>query len=131
MGSASPTGSSVGQLESELVSGTTSHAEVGTSGTGLGDGTVLTNHEGNTSLPGPINESVCHEPIHPEPLVEHESDVDEQETIIHLPDLQMTQCFIDALRVASLNDSGMCHEDIINLRNPGPVQDLKDLLPLL
>ena len=48
-----------------------------------------------------------------------------------LPDLQMTQAFIDTLRAAVLEGSGMKQEDIDNLRRPEPVESLDDLSPLL
>ncbi|KAH8980909.1 hypothetical protein EDB83DRAFT_2189619, partial [Lactarius deliciosus] len=48
-----------------------------------------------------------------------------------LPDLQTTQQFVDMLRVAVLEDSGMCPQDINNLRNPGQEPELADPSPLL
>ena len=43
----------------------------------------------------------------------------------------MTQAFIDTLRAAVLEGSGMKQEDIDNLRRPEPVESLDDLSPLL
>ncbi|KAI9439605.1 hypothetical protein H4582DRAFT_1780599, partial [Lactarius indigo] len=48
-----------------------------------------------------------------------------------LPDLQMTQEFIDMLCIAVLEDSGMCPQEIDSLRNPGREPDLADPSPLL
>jgi len=72
-----------------------------------------------------------HQRIYPEPLVEQESNAEEQHPVIHLPELQTTQHFIDALKGASLDTSGMRHDDLISLHNPGLVMDLKDPSPLL
>ncbi len=68
------------------------------------------------------------ERIQPDPLDRSE---DGDGTPIHLPDLQTTQQFIDMLRVAVLEDSGMCPEDIENIRNPGHQPELADPSPLL
>ena len=68
--------------------------------------------------------------IQPDPLVQ-EGDDEVSSSIIHLPDLQTTQQFVDALGLASLETSGMQEEDIDGLRDPGPVLDLKDPSPLL
>ena len=68
--------------------------------------------------------------IQPEPL-EREPEDEEPGAVIHLPDLQTTQRFVDALKTASLEDSGMQPEDIDSLRDPGPVLDLEDPSPLL
>jgi hypothetical protein len=48
-----------------------------------------------------------------------------------LPNLCTTQRYIDALRLATLGDSGMEQEDIENLQRPGPVDNLDDPSPLL
>jgi hypothetical protein len=50
---------------------------------------------------------------------------------IHLPELQTTQDFIETLRVAVMEDTGMSEEDILDLRNPGPVDNFVDPSPLL
>jgi hypothetical protein len=63
--------------------------------------------------------------------IEHCDDLEETVTVIHLPDLQTMQKFIEVLCVAVLDDSGMDTEDIENLRNPGPALDLLDPLPFL
>ena len=70
------------------------------------------------------------EHIKPDPL-EQEPTEDDPCAIIWLPNLQTTQGFIEALRLASLKKSGMQPEDIENLRDPGPVLDLEDPSPLL
>ena len=70
--------------------------------------------------------------IQPDPLeAEQEPDGEEPGVVIHLLDLQTTQCFVDTLRMASLENSGMQPEDIDNLRDPGPVLDLEDPSSLL
>ena len=51
--------------------------------------------------------------------------------VIPLPKLQATQSFVDALKVASLENSGMQQDDIDSIRDPGPVLDLEDPSPLL
>ncbi|KAH8978595.1 hypothetical protein EDB86DRAFT_2757020, partial [Lactarius hatsudake] len=48
-----------------------------------------------------------------------------------LPDLQTTQHFIDALRTAVLEDTGMELDDIEQLRSPEPEHVLEDPSPLL
>ncbi|KAF8268599.1 hypothetical protein EI94DRAFT_1800233 [Lactarius quietus] len=68
--------------------------------------------------------------IQPDPLVQ-EPDNEDPGGTIHLPKLEMTQCFIDTLKGMSLEDSGMQHDNIEIIQNPGPVLDLADLLPLL
>jgi hypothetical protein len=50
---------------------------------------------------------------------------------ILLPKLQTTQKFIDLLRMASLNNSGMDSEALETLHNPQPTIDLLDPLPIL
>jgi hypothetical protein len=56
---------------------------------------------------------------------------DECTTTVHLPDLRTAQQFINMLKSAVLEDTGMKAEDINDLRNPGPNQDLVDPSPLL
>lgn len=68
--------------------------------------------------------------IEPDPL-EQESTDDNPGTTIQLPNLQITQRFVDALRVACLENSRMQPEDINSLRDPGLVLDLEDPSPLL
>lgn len=68
--------------------------------------------------------------IEPDPL-EQEPTKDNPGSVIQLPNLQSTQGFVDALRVASLEKSGMWSETIESLRDPGPVSDLEDPSPLL
>jgi hypothetical protein len=63
-------------------------------------------------------------------LVER-NDNDNETSIIHLPDLQTTQRFIDSLHTAVLDGTGMDPEDLENLCNPGPALDLLDPSPLL
>jgi hypothetical protein len=70
------------------------------------------------------------EPIQPDDLRQEPADDDPGETI-HLPSLQTTQGFIDVLRMASLENSGMQPDDTDSLRDPGPVLDLEEPLPLL
>ena len=77
-----------------------------------------------------IRQSGPHVSFEPDPLKQDPTDEDPS-TTIHLPNLQTTQDFVDALRSASLEKSGMQLEDIDCLRDPGPVLDIKDLLPLL
>jgi hypothetical protein len=48
-----------------------------------------------------------------------------------LPNLQTTQGYINTLRAAVLEGSGMEQEDIDNLRRPEPVESLDDPSPLL
>jgi hypothetical protein len=74
--------------------------------------------------------SAPREQIKPEPL-ERAEDGEDIATTIHLPDLQTTQQFVDLLRIAVLEDSGMSIEDIENLRNPGQEPALVDPSPLL
>ena len=50
---------------------------------------------------------------------------------IELPQLQIAQQYIDLLRSASLDSSGMQAEDILDLRNPGQEYTLVDPSPLL
>ena len=70
--------------------------------------------------------------IQPDPLFERPEDVDEGDNpVIHIPNLQTTQHFIDSLRVAKLEHSGMCREDIEILRNPVEESELVDPSPLL
>ncbi len=71
------------------------------------------------------------EDIQPDPIEAHGFDVGSDPTPIHLPNLQTTQSFIDALRTAALEDSGMEPEDIEQLRSPEPECDLEDPSPLL
>ncbi|KAF8264363.1 hypothetical protein EI94DRAFT_1593606, partial [Lactarius quietus] len=68
------------------------------------------------------------EDITPEPL---EVDGEDAVAFIHLPKLRTTQEFIDMLRVASLDDTGMNTEDLYTLRNPEPTLELVDPSPLL
>ncbi|KAH9002126.1 hypothetical protein EDB86DRAFT_2800981, partial [Lactarius hatsudake] len=68
------------------------------------------------------------ERIQPDPLDRSE---DGHDAPIHLPALQTTEQFINMLRVAVLEDSGMCPEDIGSLRNPGKEPELADPSPLL
>ena len=70
------------------------------------------------------------EHIEADPL-EQEPTEDDPSAIIWLPNLQTTQGFIEALRLASLKKWGMQLEDIENLRDPGLVLDLEDPSPLL
>ncbi|KAH9033865.1 hypothetical protein EDB84DRAFT_1561601 [Lactarius hengduanensis] len=64
--------------------------------------------------------------IQPEPLHVEEEDAEEDHTnVIHLPDLQTTQRFIQLLGAATLENSAMLPEDIESLRDPGPV-DLEE-----
>lgn len=70
------------------------------------------------------------EPIQPDPLVQEPTD-DGPGEVIHLPKLETTQRFLDALRNSSIEDSGMLPDDIESLRNPSPVLDLADPSPLL
>jgi len=67
------------------------------------------------------------ERIQPEPLEQDEDNAN----VIHLPDLQTTQRFIQLLGAATLEKSGMQHEDIESLRDPGPVVDFEEPSPLL
>ena len=53
--------------------------------------------------------------------LEQEPTKDDPCAIIWLPILQTTQGFVEALRLVSLEKSGMQPEDIENLRDPGPV----------
>ena len=48
-----------------------------------------------------------------------------------LPELQTTQDYIEALRIAVLKDSGMDHKDINCLQRPELVDSLDDPSPLL
>ena len=59
--------------------------------------------------------------------------VDDEDTVssIRLPKLQTTQKFIDLLRTASLDDTGMDPEDIETIRNPEPTIDLVNPSPML
>ena len=68
--------------------------------------------------------------IQPDPLEQEPTD-DDTGAVIHLPSLQTTQGFLDALGTASLEKSGMEPDDIEALRDPSPVFDLKDPSPLL
>jgi hypothetical protein len=70
------------------------------------------------------------EHIQPEDLRQEPTNNDPGE-VIHLPSLQTTQGFIDALRTASLENSGLHPDNIDNLQDPGPVLDLGDPSPLL
>ena len=63
--------------------------------------------------------------------MEQEPTDDDPGSAIRLPSLQTTQGFINALKVASLETSGLLAEDIESLRDPGPVLDLEDPSPLL
>ncbi len=71
------------------------------------------------------------EDIQPDPIEAHGFDIGSDPMPIHLPDLQTMQSFIDALRTAALEDSGMELEDIEQLRSLEPECDLEDLSPLL
>ena len=71
-----------------------------------------------------------HNSIEPDPL-EQEPTEDDPGATIWLPNLQTTQRFVDALRMASLENSGMQLEDIDSLWDPGLVLDLEDPSPLL
>src|ERR1700761_1512222 len=51
--------------------------------------------------------------------------------LIELPQLQIAQLYIDLLRSASLDSSGMLSDDIQDLRNPGQEHTLDDPSPLL
>ena len=51
--------------------------------------------------------------------------------VIPLLNLQATQGFINTLKVASLENSGMQQDDIDSIHDPSPVLDLEDLSPLL
>ena len=68
------------------------------------------------------------EDIIPDPL---ERDSDDTGPVIYLPDLQTTQRFVDLLRTASLEETGMDPDDILNMRNPEAGFDLLDSSPLL
>ena len=68
--------------------------------------------------------------LEPDPLEQEPTDEDPGVTV-RLPNLQTTQEFINALKIASLETSGMQPEDIESLRDPSPVTDLKDPPPLL
>jgi hypothetical protein len=70
------------------------------------------------------------EPIQPDPLVQEPTD-DGPGEVIHLPKLETTQRFLDALLDSSIEGSGMLPNDIANLRNPSPVLDMADPSPLL
>ena len=70
------------------------------------------------------------ENISPEPLRRDGNDNDTG-LLIHLPDLQTTQKFVDLLRTASLEVTAMDSEDVFSLRNPEPGFDLLDPSPLL
>lgn len=70
--------------------------------------------------------------IQPDPLNERPEDVDEgDDPVIYIPNLQTTQRFVESLRMAKLEHSGMCREDIENLRNPAEETELIDPSPLL
>ena len=71
-----------------------------------------------------------HNSIEPDPLEQEPTD-DDPGAAIRLPNLQVTQGFIDELGVASLENSAMQSEDIESIRDPGPVLDLEDPSPLL
>ena len=77
-----------------------------------------------------IRQSGPHMSFVPDPLEQDPTDEDPSATI-HLPNLQTTQDFVDALRSASLKNSGMQPVDIDRLRDPGPVLDIEDPSPLL
>jgi hypothetical protein len=69
----------------------------------------------------------------PEDIELAELRIDDGDTVssIRLPKLQTTQKFIDLLRTASLDDSGMDSEALETLRNPQPMIDLLDPSPIL
>ncbi|KAF8273532.1 hypothetical protein EI94DRAFT_1918513 [Lactarius quietus] len=67
------------------------------------------------------------EEIQPKPV----EDAEDEDIVIHLPDLQKTQQFVDALRGAVLKGSGMYPEDIENVRNPAQESELIDPSSLL
>ena len=58
-------------------------------------------------------------------------DLDGNPASIELPKLQTTQSFIDLLRVAVLEGSGMHDDEIRGLREPGPEHELLDPSPLV
>ena len=58
-------------------------------------------------------------------------DADGNPSSIELPKLQTTQQFIDLLREAVLEGSGMHDDDIKGLREPGPEHELLDPSPLV
>lgn len=69
--------------------------------------------------------------IQPKPL-EGRVTEDGVESVIHLPNLKTTQSFVDLLRVAVLEGSGMLDENIQSLREPtGPEPDLVNHSQLL
>jgi hypothetical protein len=70
------------------------------------------------------------EGIIPDPLVQ-EGEGEDANTSITLPKLQTTQAFVDLLRIATLDDSGMDSDDIFSLRNPEPGYHLVDPSQLL
>ena len=68
--------------------------------------------------------------IKPDPLEQEPTEYNPG-AIIQIPNLQTTQGFVNVLRVASLEKSGMQPEDITSLRDLAPVLDLEDPSPLL
>ncbi|KAH9057900.1 hypothetical protein EDB83DRAFT_2520779 [Lactarius deliciosus] len=70
------------------------------------------------------------EAIQPDPIEPSEFDIGSDHPI-RLPDLQTTQHFIDTLRTAVLEDTGMELDDIEQLRSPEPEHVLEDPSPLL
>ena len=97
-------------------------------------------HMGDVDLRAPSPEPTAHTTetrpsgdrvsIEPDPLEQEPTD-EEPGTTIRLPNLQTTQGFINSLKVASLETSGMHPDDIESLRSPSPVLDLEDPSPLL
>ena len=69
------------------------------------------------------------ESMDPDPL--EGLDLDGNAASIQLPKLQTTQSFIDLIRVAVLEGSGMQDDDIVSLREPGPDRELLNPSPLL
>jgi len=97
--------------------GPTTHDSEGLDNTGLPDITSPGYHGDNgPSQPGPVDEQ----------------DIEEADfSWIQLPDLQTTQHFVNALKSATLEGSGMEPQDIAELRQPGLPSGLVDPSPLV
>ncbi|KAF8262074.1 hypothetical protein EI94DRAFT_1809337 [Lactarius quietus] len=70
------------------------------------------------------------EDIQPDPLADDTTE-DDPAVVIPLLKLKATQDFIDTLKVASLETSGMQQDDIDSICDHSPVLDLEDPSPLL
>src|ERR1700761_111262 len=74
----------------------------------------------------------CQGPLDADRTTNREHDIGSNNTPGQLlPELQMTQEYIEALRVAVLEDLGMEHNNINCLQKPEIVDSLKDPSPLL